>query len=78
MFDVPHEEEEIVTEEERNLQPKTIQEVMKDVVAYVEVRTESDNRTDGIKEKLAELGAQVNDRLNRYDRNAPFSLEFSH
>lgn len=64
-FDVPYEEQELVTEEERNLKPKTIQDVMKDVIVYVEVRTENDNRTDGIKEKLIEIGAKVNDRLLR-------------
>lgn len=74
-FDVPHEEQEIVTEEERNLKPKTIQEVMKDVIVYVEVRTEHDNRTAGIKEKLIEIGAQVNDRLLRYEKkNARYSF----
>lgn len=68
-FDIPYEEQEIVTDEERNLQPKTIQEVMNDVIVYVEVRTENDNRTAGIKEKLIEIGAKVNDRLLRFGRN---------
>lgn len=64
-FDVPHEEQEIVTEEERNMKPKTIQEVMKDVIAYVEVRTACDNRTSGIQQILTTIGATVNDRLLR-------------
>lgn len=65
-FDVPHEKEDLVTEEERNLEtPKTIQEVMKDVILYVEVRTEADNRTDGVKKVVSELGAKVNDRFLR-------------
>lgn len=64
-FDVPHEKEDLVTEEERNIQPKTIQEVMKDVILYVEVRSEADNRTDGVKKVVSELGAKVNDRFYR-------------
>lgn len=62
-FDVPYEKEDLVTEEERNVHPKTIQEVMKDVVLYVEVRTAGDNRTDGVKKVVSQLGAKVNDRL---------------
>lgn len=67
-FDVPYEEQDIITEEERQakyLKPKTIQEVMKDVIVYVEVRNGEDNRSDGIKQVIAELGVKVNDRLYR-------------
>lgn len=67
-FDIPHEEQDIITAEERQLvadAPKTIQDVMKNVIVYVEVRSGSDNRSDGIKKVIAELGAQVNDKLLR-------------
>lgn len=62
---MPHEEQEIVSEAERNQKPKTIQDVMEDVVVYVEVRTANDNRTAGVKKVISELGAKVNDRLLR-------------
>lgn len=65
-FDVPHEEQDIITEEERQeLVPKTIQDVMKDVIVYVEVRFGDENRTASIKEAVAELGATVNDNFNK-------------
>lgn len=44
-------------------QTMTIQEVMRPVVAYVEVRCEEDNRSEGIKAVISGMGAQVNDRL---------------
>lgn len=47
------------------VKPKTIQEVMKDVIVYVESRSDTDNRTIGIKDYIAKLGAKVNDRLLR-------------
>lgn len=62
---MPHEEQELVTEAERNIKPKTIQEVMKDVIVYVEVRTATDNRSAGIKKVISKLGAKVNDKLLR-------------
>lgn len=46
--------------------PKTIQDIMQNVIVYVEVRTGADNRSDGIKSVISQLGAQVNDRLLRY------------
>lgn len=46
--------------------PKTIQDVMKDVSVYVEVRSDSNNRTNGIKGVIAKLGAKVNERLTKY------------
>lgn len=44
---------------------QTIQEVMKDVIVYVEYRSNTENRTIGIKDYIASLGAKVNDRLLR-------------
>lgn len=60
---------ELVTEEERNMpgvKPRTLQDVLKDVVFYVEVRTQADNRTSGIKEVIRGLGATVNDSFLKY------------
>ncbi|XP_055859405.1 microcephalin [Episyrphus balteatus] len=67
-FDIPHEEQDIITEEERSKSPvkiKSIQELMKDVVVYVEVRTGEDNRSSGVKKVISALGAKVNDKLLR-------------
>lgn len=58
-----------MTAEERQILsegPKTIQQVMKDVVVYVEVHYETDNRSDGIKKVISQLGAKVNNTLLRY------------
>lgn len=61
---MPHEEQDIITEEDRLAAiPKTIQEVLKDVVVYVEVRYGVDNRTAGVKNVISRMGAKVNDRL---------------
>lgn len=66
IFDVPHAEQSIITEEERNPRAlPTLSEVLKDVIVYVEVRTGNDNRSEGVKSIIAKLGAQVNDRLLR-------------
>lgn len=68
MFDVPHEQQELVSTEERETaaaKPKTIQEVMKDVVAFVEVRSGHDNRTEGIKNVMKMLGATVCDKIDK-------------
>lgn len=46
-------------------QPQTIQDVMRNVVVYVEMRSGTDNRSEGIKTVIAQLGATVNDRLLR-------------
>ncbi|XP_564818.4 uncharacterized protein LOC3290365 [Anopheles gambiae] len=63
-FDVSYAEQDIITEEERQaLEKRTIQEVMREVCVYVEVRSGTDNRSDGIKEHIASLGAKVNERL---------------
>lgn len=48
------------------IMPRTIEEVMKDVVVYVEYRSGTENRTIGIKDAIANLGAKVNDKLLRY------------
>lgn len=67
-FDIPHEQQELVTEDERQLagkEPQTIQDVMRNVVVYVEMRAGADNRSEGIKTVIAQLGATVNDRLLR-------------
>lgn len=51
---------------ERSIEkPQTIQEVMNDVIVYVEYRSDTENRTIGIKDYIAKLGAKVNDRLLR-------------
>lgn len=68
-FDVPTAEQDIRTADElaaaQRPPPATIQEVMKSVRVYVEVRSGADNRSHGIKTIIAELGAAVNDRLLR-------------
>uniref|UniRef100_A0A182WJB6 BRCT domain-containing protein n=1 Tax=Anopheles minimus TaxID=112268 RepID=A0A182WJB6_9DIPT len=65
-FDVSYAEQDIITDEERLAQEKrTIQDVMRDVCVYVEVRSGTDNRSEGIKEHIASLGAKVNERLLR-------------
>ncbi|XP_052870700.1 uncharacterized protein LOC128276268 [Anopheles cruzii] len=61
-FDVPHEQQDIITSEERE-GPRSIRDVLRDVVVYVEVRSGSDNRSNGIKQHIASLGARVNERL---------------
>lgn len=58
-----------MTAEERELLsegPKTIQQVMKDVIVYVELHYEGENRSDGIKKVISQLGAKVNNTLLRY------------
>lgn len=73
-FDVPHEEQDIITEEERQeYVPQTIQDVMKDVIVYVEARFGDDNRTASIKQAMAEIGATVNDNFNKNTTHVIFS-----
>jgi microcephalin len=64
-FDVPHEEQDIITEEERKspVKHKSIQDVMKNVFVYVQVRTGEDNRTQGIQKVISMLGAHVHDKI---------------
>ena len=62
------EEQDLITEEERNAPlppptPTTTAELFKDCIFYVEIRTERDNRSLGIKQKLIDMGAAVNDKL---------------
>ncbi|XP_052894362.1 uncharacterized protein LOC128301773 [Anopheles moucheti] len=65
-FDISYAEQDIITAEERLAQEKrTIQDIMRDVCVYVEVRSGTDNRSEGIKEHIASLGAKVNERLLR-------------
>ncbi|XP_017147375.1 uncharacterized protein LOC108159012 isoform X2 [Drosophila miranda] len=66
VFDVPHTEQSIISADERNPKPPpSLQEVMSSVVAYVEVRSGNDNRSAGVKSVIADMGAQINDRLLR-------------
>lgn len=74
-FDVPAAEQDIRTAEEQaaaRLPPPTIRDVMRHVCVYVEVRSGSDNRSQGIKTVIAELGAAVNDRLLRNTTHVVF------
>uniref|UniRef100_A0A0A1WJW7 Microcephalin n=1 Tax=Zeugodacus cucurbitae TaxID=28588 RepID=A0A0A1WJW7_ZEUCU len=65
-FDIPHEEQNIITLEEYNPSPPpSIEELMHDIVVYVEVRTGEDNRSEGVKKVISQLGARVNDKLLR-------------
>ena len=62
------EEQDLITEEERNAPsppptPTTTAELFKDCIFYVEIRTERDNRSLGIKQKIIDMGAAVNDKL---------------
>ncbi|KAJ6643102.1 Microcephalin [Pseudolycoriella hygida] len=73
-FDVPHEEQDIITDEERQeVVPRTIQDVMKDVIVYVEVRSGDVNLTPSIKEIISEIGATVNDNFNKNTTHLVFS-----
>lgn len=44
---------------EKGAAPLTIQEVMKNVVIYVEVRSGEDNRSEGIRKVIETLGARI-------------------
>ncbi|XP_070497633.1 uncharacterized protein MCPH1 [Chironomus tepperi] len=64
IFDVPHEEQDIITAEERQpYVPKTMKETFANCRIYVEVRTGDDNRSAGIKSVLLGEGINVNDKL---------------
>ncbi|XP_030375220.1 uncharacterized protein LOC115624604 isoform X2 [Scaptodrosophila lebanonensis] len=72
-FDVPHEEQSIITTEERNPPAEpTLADILKDVIVYVEVRSGVDNRSEGVKTVIAKMGAQVNDRLLRTTTHVVF------
>lgn len=63
-FDVPHERQDLLTEEERKpVKPKTIPEIFAECKVYVEVRTGDDNRSAGIKNRLVRDGIPVNDKM---------------
>lgn len=63
-FDVPHEMQDLITEEERKqIKPKTNEEIFAKVIIYVEVRTGDDNRSAGIKNHLLRNGITVNEKL---------------
>ncbi|XP_053966804.1 uncharacterized protein LOC128868574 [Anastrepha ludens] len=65
-FDVPYEEQNIISVAERQPPPPlSIEELMRDIVVYVEVRTGEDNRSEGVKKVISQLGARVNDKLLR-------------
>ena len=65
-FDVPHERQDLITEEERRpIVPKTVPEVFANCKVYVEVRTGDDNRSAGIKNRLLREGISVIDKLNK-------------
>uniref|UniRef100_A0A0K8V0H1 Microcephalin n=1 Tax=Bactrocera latifrons TaxID=174628 RepID=A0A0K8V0H1_BACLA len=65
-FDIPHEEQNIISLEEYHPSPPpSIEELMRDIIVYVEVRTGEDNRSEGVKKVISQLGARVNDKLLR-------------
>lgn len=64
IFDVPHELQDLITEEERApIKQKTIEEIFANVKVYVEVRTGDDNRSEGVKAQLLRQGITVNQKL---------------
>lgn len=64
IFDVPHERQDLLTEEERKpYKPKTMEEVFENCKVYVEIRTGDDNRTAGIQNMLLREGITVNAKL---------------
>lgn len=66
IFDIPHEEQEIITEEERQpFKEKTIKEIFENCRLYVDIRSGDDNRSAGIKAKLAQDGITINERLTK-------------
>lgn len=50
-----------------DFQPATIEEVMKNVVVYVEIRSDEEDRSDGVKKIISDLGAKVNNKLLKYE-----------
>lgn len=66
IFDLPCEEMDLLTEEERNIPPpvvKTLKEVMSRVKVHVEVRNGSDNRSEGIKKAAFDMGAKIHEKI---------------
>ena len=62
---MPLAEQTLITAEDRRTPspPRTIQDIMSNIVVYVEVRTGEDNRSAGVKQVIAALGAKVNNKL---------------
>lgn len=75
-FDVSNGETSVTESECSIKKPRTIEEVMNNVIVYVEVRSGAENRTSGVKSTIANLGAKVNDRLLRYVINRNFLFSF--
>lgn len=67
VFDIAREEQDLITEAEREIKEppriKSLKEVFKNVCVYVEVRTGDDNRTSGIKHVVSQMGCNVNEKL---------------
>lgn len=45
--------------------PPNLEEIMRNIVVYVEVRSGEDNRSAGVRKVIEALGARVNLSLNR-------------
>lgn len=59
-FDIPEAEQSLHLPE-----PPSLQEIMRNIVVYVEVRSGEDNRSAGVRKVIEALGARVNLSLNR-------------
>ncbi|XP_065368282.1 microcephalin isoform X2 [Calliphora vicina] len=59
-FDIPEAEQSLHIPE-----PPSLQEIMRNIVVYVEVRSGEDNRSAGVRKVIEALGARVNLSLNR-------------
>lgn len=59
-FDVPEAEQSL-----RIPEPPSLQEIMRNIVVYVEVRSGEDNRSAGVRKVIEALGARVNLSLLR-------------
>ncbi|KAM7342186.1 microcephalin isoform 2-T2 [Cochliomyia hominivorax] len=59
-FDIPEAEQSLHLPE-----PPSLQEIMRNIVVYVEVRSGEDNRSAGVRKVIEALGARVNLGLNR-------------
>lgn len=64
IFDVPHETQDLITEEERApVKVRTIAEIFASCKVYVEVRTDDDDRSEGVKMQLLKYGITVNEKF---------------
>ncbi|XP_037814580.1 microcephalin isoform X2 [Lucilia sericata] len=59
-FDIPEAEQSLHIPE-----PPSLEEIMRNIVVYVEVRSGEDNRSAGVRKVIEALGARVNLSLNR-------------